>query len=1015
MKYLGELLGGEVENRILPFFWQHGEDAATLRKYMQVIHDANIGAVCVESRPHPDYVGPKWWADMDVILEEAECLGMQVWILDDSHFPTGYANGALDDGPDELCRASIDRQTVTVPAVPPDVERPGGACDVREGTAVAETTSKGDAEIRIPVEQLRQAAPWQPTRLESAMLRKDNPYMRSFTEPDALLSVAAIRIGGRGSGDVVDLTGEAREALAKGEDLQVRLPAFSDSAEGPGLPGDSSVISDMSDISDSAAGPQRQEGAGERAAWTIEIIHRTHHRGPHRNYINMMLAPSVKLLIDTVYEPHWEHYRRYFGNTLAGFFSDEPELGNGHLYEFGHKIGEGTDQAWSPEVEAELKKRWGDAFAANLPFIWNQDFEKDCQAKIRFDYMDVVTRCVEKDFSFQLGDWCRSHGVMYIGHLIEDDHQHSRTQSSLGHYFRGLAGEDMAGVDDIGGQIMPQGEAVGPGNFLHPVRDGEFWHYTLGKLAGSAAAIDPRKKGRAMCELFGAYGWSEGVRLEKYIADHLLASGINWFVPHAFSAAPFPDPDCPPHFYAHGNNPQYRHFGSLCRYLNRCANLLSDGRAIVPTAILYNAEADWAGEIMYLQKPAMALWDHQIDYYFIPNDALTGADPYTAWQTSIGRELQIGQAVYRCLIVPEMEYIPRAAAKAAAEMARAGGLVVFAGGLPRGTIEGGSADPLIAELAALSEQRVIRIAALEDLTEMLRQSGISDARIAPESDRIRIYHYRRMLTEGRESELYMIINEAAEAWDGEICIPAHQAVSSDTTHHDPAAGHDAPRAAAFYDAWENRLTDAAARQTADGVGVRLHLDPSKSVFLILDSAPDAARTQDGDGLSAEIAPAGSNLHLIAMPPAGLTESDWSEGWLRSTCSSLAYPAFEEPRPIALPDSLAEEQPTFSGFVRYDKTLRAEAGQKTILTISDAQEGVEVFVNGESLGIQIVPEYRYDLTTHLRTGDNEIRIEVATTLERLASTFPNPYAGIMEQPAPTSASGISGKVKLSTAP
>lgn len=44
---------------------------------------------------------------MDVILDEARKRGMKVWILDDSHFPTGYANGAMAGKPDELCRQSI--------------------------------------------------------------------------------------------------------------------------------------------------------------------------------------------------------------------------------------------------------------------------------------------------------------------------------------------------------------------------------------------------------------------------------------------------------------------------------------------------------------------------------------------------------------------------------------------------------------------------------------------------------------------------------------------------------------------------------------------------------------------------------------------------------------------------------------------------------------------------------------------------------------------------------------------
>ena len=89
---------------IFPLFWQHGESEAVLRKYMQVIYDANIRAVCIESRPHPDFVGAGWWRDMNIILEEARKRKMKVWILDDSHFPTGYCNGKIEEKPDTCKR-----------------------------------------------------------------------------------------------------------------------------------------------------------------------------------------------------------------------------------------------------------------------------------------------------------------------------------------------------------------------------------------------------------------------------------------------------------------------------------------------------------------------------------------------------------------------------------------------------------------------------------------------------------------------------------------------------------------------------------------------------------------------------------------------------------------------------------------------------------------------------------------------------------------------------------------------
>ena len=97
MKIINELLNNHQGNYIFPFFWQHGEDEETLREYMQAIYEAGIRSVCVECRPHPDFCGPKWWQDMDVILDEARRRGMNVYILDDDHFPTGHANGSIEN------------------------------------------------------------------------------------------------------------------------------------------------------------------------------------------------------------------------------------------------------------------------------------------------------------------------------------------------------------------------------------------------------------------------------------------------------------------------------------------------------------------------------------------------------------------------------------------------------------------------------------------------------------------------------------------------------------------------------------------------------------------------------------------------------------------------------------------------------------------------------------------------------------------------------------------------------
>ena len=135
----------------------------------------------------------------------------------------------------------------------------------------------------------------------------------------------------------------------------------------------------------------------------------------------------------------------------------------------------------------------------------------------------------------------------------------------------------MAGIDDIGGQVLPSGEHNGLCGLMGDSRNGRFYHYVLGRLGASLASIDLTKHGDCLCEIFGNYGWEEGVRLVKYLADHFLVRGVNHIVPHAFSMKEYPDPDCPPHFFAHGHNPQYRHFGVLMAYMNRMCALLKSG------------------------------------------------------------------------------------------------------------------------------------------------------------------------------------------------------------------------------------------------------------------------------------------------------------------------------------------------------------------------------------------------------------------------------------------------------
>lgn len=865
------LLSGEVSNHIFPFLWLHGEDEKTLRRYVNVIYNAGMRSFCVESRPHPDFVGTGWWRDMDIILDEAEKKGMRVWILDDSHFPTGYANGALKNCDPALCRQSLIKKEIACP--------------------------KSGETLVLHGEEFTIAPAWQPTLMEQYA---PQDHLRKFDD-DVFLGAVAVK---RGGGSVEEL---------------VIVPVENDAI--------------------SFSVPE-----GE---WKLFLLCLTRNRGPHRDYINMMNPASVRLLIDAVYEPHYAHYNKEFGKTIAGFFSDEPELGNGHLYDYGKRLCEIEDHAWSTQLEIALQEKWGNDFLKYLPLLWEENFADECKAKARCDYMESVTRLTQDAFSDQLGTWCSAHGVEYIGHLIEDNNQHTRTGSGLGHFFRGEAGQDMAGIDDIGGQVLPQGEWNGPFGLTQEARNGLFYHYVLGKLGVSAASIDPKKQGRCMCEIFGNYGWEEGVRLEKYLLDHFLVQGVNRFVPHAFSPAPFPDPDCPPHFYAHGNNPQYRHFGALMGYANRACELLSGGKRIVKVAVLYHAESEWLGSYTVPEELAQILTENQIDFDFLPADVFTETEKYG---TEISKALRVNGNEYTAFLIPKAQYLPKCVTVACKQIRGA----YLLDGVPEGVYNG-------KEIEAYRES--IPVVNSGEIIEILRQSGAAEITLSPANNRVRVLRYQG------DSPVYMLVNEGETEYCGSVVLPDMGACYA-------------------YNAWQNRLESVSAKTGKHGTVVSLSLAPLKSLFIVFDRAEEPLEEEK------------EYEHIPA-----------NDGWTRTKCRSIAYPNFAEEKKVNLPDEAEKEYPKFSGFFRYERELNGNGYDG--LEISDAHEGVEVFVNGVSLGIQIAPPFRYDFKNLLTTGKNAIRIEVATTLERELAGLPDPTRSFLGLPPkqPICRSGLSGKVYL----
>ena len=527
-------------------------------------------------------------------------------------------------------------------------------------------------------------------------------------------------------------------------------------------------------------------------AWRVCYVVRTQNAGPytHENYIDMLSAESCKAMLHAVYEPHYDRYAAYFGNTFAGFFSDEPSFANSNC-SYCDTLGKpDLFLPWNDELPSMLAAATGLAeseIIALLPALW-QDITGQT-ATVRTAYMDAITKLYRDNFSRMLGNWCRERGVMYFGHIIEYMNTHQRLGCGAGHFFRATDGQDMAGCDVVLNQITPGKTDL---DHVLPVwgktADPAFFNYTLAKLASSQAHINPRMKNRAMCELYGAGGWGEGLPTMKYVTDLMLASGINHFVPHAFNPQ-YPDWDCPPFFFARGNNSQFPLFGELLRYLARSAHVMSGGIHQADVAVYYNAEAEWAGGRRMLQQDVCrTLTRAQIDFDLIPQDALLAA------AAENGR-LAVNEETYGAVVVPYSQYLPHAVMAAFHRLESTGVPVIFADALP--------------------DDAVGMTVKLADIPTYLIGEGHRHVKTATPCPSLRFYHIRR---DGHDVILF---------WNEDIFHEIDTAVAIDGD-------------AVLYDAWRNRVF--APQKSADGI--RLKLAPGEALILCVGESADGLAPYD---------------------------------------------------------------------------------------------------------------------------------------------------------------------------
>lgn len=938
---------------LYPLLWLHGDERETeavIRAEIAAMDEGGSGGFVIESRPHSDYLGDRWWRDVGYCLDEAAARGMDVWIFDEEYYPSGIAGGRVLEGhPEFRMRVLIKRTSQWDSASAVYAPPPDGGHPMETLLRIICTTGPASGGKRAVFRTEREFAAW-------------------------------------------------REEA-------------------------------------------RRDGGGE--LWTVHVIGLTP-SWSGRMFDKMVdyIDPEVTdRFIELTYEETKRRFPAYWGTTIKGFFGDETSFENFGSYDVlfggdtpcfpwtarlaeafaeakGYELLDRADLLWQEDGTAE-----GNGYAGNIGdnegffSIGNGgDVEgaggagndasaeaadnigpvRDAAPPVRFDFMDVMTRLFSANFFGRIQAWCHRHGVGFIGHVVEDNHAHMHHGYGVGHFFRTTKHFDMGGYDFVLRQLDSEQkrtpyEEQYP-QFVHYRKPPypAFFHYTLPKLAQSAAHLEIGTN-LVMCENFGAYGWDLGLREMKWLTDWMTARGTNWHVPHAFSPL-FPDPDCPPHFYAGGRNPQWPFFRQWADYANRSCLMLKEGEHIAPVAVLYPAESHWCGDQDRLDEVCQLLAEDQYDFDILSCDLL--ADD-TRCRIE-GGELRIGRERFRALVLPGVATLPLAAAARLRAFVEAGGRVVAVGEIATRECEGRHAA-LRAELAAAEAAGGLRAVSAAALGAALRKIVPPGIGIGTRFADLRFCHYRRGAL-----DVFFLRNEGAEAvFDGEVALP----------------GTGAPE---LWHPMDGRIEPAAGRpRSGDGddgtVVVSLRLEPYEAAFVVLRPAvaavaageADAAATTAATAAAVRLGGASPDEPAVARLSAGEARTVTAlalDGWrvveCRSPLEGAALPAdlSRSGAPMAVPAELSAfgagdwhaypELAAFSGTLVYETEVgpigdsdAAIAGGELygLLDLGEVGELAAVTVNGHKLAPAICPPYRWTFPLHWLASGGRITAEITNTL------------------------------------
>ncbi len=562
-----------------------------------------------------------------------------------------------------------------------------------------------------------------------------------------------------------------------------------------------------------------------------------------QTYLDTMDQEAVAKFIEVTHEAYRREVGEAFGGTVPGIFTDEPA----HT-QVAMAAGEGCwVTAWSRTFAETFLARYGHDLRERLPELF-YDLADGTMSVARYQYHDCLTAMFVAAFGRQIGDWCERHGMLYTGHLLEEDSLSSQT-NQVGSCLRFYEHMQAPGMDLLT----------------------EHWRvYDTAKQVSSAA----RQFGRRwrITETYGCTGWDFSFAGHKALGDWQAALGINvrcqhlaWYTMQGEAKRDYPAGI----FY---QSPWWRDYAMVEDYFARVNLAMTEGEEVRDILVVHPVESMWTltrvgwhedAAVKACDRMLVALRDTllqaHLDFDYGDEEMLGRLGSVVDGEGGV--RLALAQGRYRAVVVPPLRTVRASTLALLRRFREQGGLVVFAG-VPAGHVDAVASDAareLAAGCVAVPFAGDDGHEALMAALAPVRQVSIHTAdgtEIAP--------------------ALYLL-RESAEAWHLFICNSGHSAAQlahegSDAMVRDRRAAFmqvdvalaaTTPHAPVELDAERGTLHGTDAERTTSGwvvhtalpaLGSRLFVFPKEALPAGVAATVQPRRTPGREVRTAELTP-----------------------------------------------------------------------------------------------------------------------------------------------------------------